>query len=369
MEVFSFDHKGRTIHLIDTPGFDDTYMEEWDVLKEIAYWLAASYQQKIILSGLIYLHPIKEERLTGASRKNMRMFEELCGGSSMDSVVLATTMWGACSGNEDLKRTFTSRHEDLKSNQNFWGPMADQGSSVFEHQDTRESALKIMEHILQKQQRPVLQIQREMVESNLDLDETSAGQEVKRELIEQKKRFEARYQQAQEDMRKAIDEGNERAAQEAAEMQEEFQKKMAQVMKGSEEIKISMQRLLEQKEAERQETARALQAERQSRAELEKETGQRLKELAQKQQDASAKEKTLLQGQMQEMQDRFEKSQMDNKALVERLAAAQNPPPAYSSISVEEEESSDGSGGTLAVGATLAGIALLTPAAVLCNVM
>ncbi|KAL4246895.1 P-loop containing nucleoside triphosphate hydrolase [Abortiporus biennis] len=42
--------------LLDTPGFDDTVLSDFDVLTKIASYLAESLQQGVNLSGIMYLH-------------------------------------------------------------------------------------------------------------------------------------------------------------------------------------------------------------------------------------------------------------------------------------------------------------------------
>ena len=37
--------ENRHIMLVDTPGFDDTYVDDVEILKHIADWLAQSYVQ------------------------------------------------------------------------------------------------------------------------------------------------------------------------------------------------------------------------------------------------------------------------------------------------------------------------------------
>jgi hypothetical protein len=34
--------KGRRVVMVDTPGFDDTYTEDAEILRKIAVWLASS---------------------------------------------------------------------------------------------------------------------------------------------------------------------------------------------------------------------------------------------------------------------------------------------------------------------------------------
>jgi hypothetical protein len=93
VQVHSFRHGRSTVHLIDAPGFDDTFRSDSDVLKDLAYWLSISYKEKHIkLTGLVYLHRITGVRMTGNAYKNLRTFKKMCANQSMSSVELATTM-------------------------------------------------------------------------------------------------------------------------------------------------------------------------------------------------------------------------------------------------------------------------------------
>jgi len=46
---------GTKLFLVDTPGFDDTYKTDTEILREVAGWLTVAYQSKIELTGIIYL--------------------------------------------------------------------------------------------------------------------------------------------------------------------------------------------------------------------------------------------------------------------------------------------------------------------------
>jgi predicted GTPase len=37
----------RTIHLIDTPGFNDTGRSDGETLQELAFWLAAAHEREL----------------------------------------------------------------------------------------------------------------------------------------------------------------------------------------------------------------------------------------------------------------------------------------------------------------------------------
>jgi hypothetical protein len=49
-----------------------------DVPKDIAFWLNTAYKENVKenvkLSGIVYLHPVSQNRITGAAYKNLRMF-------------------------------------------------------------------------------------------------------------------------------------------------------------------------------------------------------------------------------------------------------------------------------------------------------
>ena len=114
------------MHLIDTPGFDDTNRSDSDVLKDLAYWLGISYEKKKIrLTGLIYLHPISHVRMAGTPFKNLRTFRKMVGSQSMSSVALVSTMWGPSSGKEE-----NDRDDLLRKTPQYWGKMIDEGAKA-----------------------------------------------------------------------------------------------------------------------------------------------------------------------------------------------------------------------------------------------
>jgi 50S ribosome-binding GTPase len=97
--IHSFRRGGRTIRLIDTPGFDDTTKADVNILNNIAFWLSHAYraEPKLLLSGIIYLHPISEPKMVGTATRNLAMMRLLCGEENLGVVWLATTMWGLVS--------------------------------------------------------------------------------------------------------------------------------------------------------------------------------------------------------------------------------------------------------------------------------
>ncbi|KAG2074693.1 P-loop containing nucleoside triphosphate hydrolase protein, partial [Suillus decipiens] len=99
--------------LVDTPGFDDTFVDDSEILRRIAVWLAISCSDNMKLAGILYLHDITQTRMFGTSRKNLAMFRRLCGADAEKNVVLVTTKWGDVS-----PEMGESRERQLKSS--FW---------------------------------------------------------------------------------------------------------------------------------------------------------------------------------------------------------------------------------------------------------
>ncbi|KAI6039632.1 P-loop containing nucleoside triphosphate hydrolase protein [Pisolithus marmoratus] len=163
----------RNIVLVDTPGFDDTFVTDAQILKKIARWLKSTYEKNIKLSGLLYLHRISDNRIGGTPLRNYNMFKELCGKDNFKNVILVTTMW-----DEVTEEVGSAREQELCSN--FWRAMIALGSTTHRFENTTESAWKIINSLSVPplaSRRP-LRIQWEMVDEQLPLHMTAAGRTV-----------------------------------------------------------------------------------------------------------------------------------------------------------------------------------------------
>jgi hypothetical protein len=114
--VHSFWTAGQHVHLIDTPGFDDTNRSDIDTLKTIASYLSASFANGVRLSGIVYLHRISDNRVAGSGMRNLRMFKQLSGSSAWPNTVIGTTMWGA-----DEYAKGIERERELSNEPNYFG--------------------------------------------------------------------------------------------------------------------------------------------------------------------------------------------------------------------------------------------------------
>ena len=136
-----------------------------------------SYNSDMKLGGVVYLHDISETRMHGKTRKNLEVFQKLCGNDAFRSVILGTTGWtGICKEDGDM------RTKQLC--EKYWQDMLHHGSQIFKFEDSSESAWKMVGSILElnRSRAEVLQIQRELVDALKLMPDTEAGQKLRNDL-------------------------------------------------------------------------------------------------------------------------------------------------------------------------------------------
>ncbi|KAH7303683.1 hypothetical protein B0I35DRAFT_323830, partial [Stachybotrys elegans] len=168
----------RRITLIDTPGFDDTVMNDMDVLDQIGDWLGDKYQQGELLTGILYLHPAHLPRMSGSAMRNLEMFKSLCGKENLNRVVLGMTFWDRVD-----RQLGEARRKELSSRSDFWANMIRQGSVIHVlSTDPGQSKQLVLDMASKGGSLGPLQIQRELVDEGKYVDKTSAGHVVGGEL-------------------------------------------------------------------------------------------------------------------------------------------------------------------------------------------
>jgi hypothetical protein len=93
------------------------------------------------LSGLLYFHRISDNRMACSPLKYIDMFEELCGKKTHQNVILTTTMW-----DEVDQKTGEERERELKTG--YWLPMLNRTSTTNRFSRTRESALTVIDPLI-----------------------------------------------------------------------------------------------------------------------------------------------------------------------------------------------------------------------------
>jgi len=161
-----------SVVFVDTPGFDDIFKSDMEILTTIANWLVTVYEGKVPLAAIIYMHKISENRMTGSLLNNLNIFKSICGKKAMPNVVIATTMWGIVGGDEG-----EGREEELKGD--FWKEILADGCKTARFDQTYESAWHIIGSILCSNPGTTLHIQEEMTNGRKPFHETTAGSHVK----------------------------------------------------------------------------------------------------------------------------------------------------------------------------------------------
>ncbi|KAI0485109.1 P-loop containing nucleoside triphosphate hydrolase protein [Xylariaceae sp. FL0804] len=190
---------GRVVRFVDTPGFSDTTLSDGEVLQLIADYLAAAFRQDMKLSGIIYLHPISDTRVTHHATKNLQMFQKLTGEKNLKNVVLATSMWDKVSEAEGL-----AREQQLKAQ--FWRVMMAFSARTARYAGTAGSATDIA-RLLVGNKPFYLQLQEEMGRDNKALRDTAAGREVMVELARLKEEHRRELDEMDRLLRSSAEEG------------------------------------------------------------------------------------------------------------------------------------------------------------------
>ena len=126
----------------------------------------------------------------GASRKNFDMFRKLCGDNTLKNVVITTTMWAQVD-----PATGDMRERRLQTEDKFFKPAIDGGAKMVRHDNTPESARKIVWDIVQRNSPEVLCIQKELVDEHLNITATSVVRELDRNLADLRERHDREIQE------------------------------------------------------------------------------------------------------------------------------------------------------------------------------
>ncbi|EQK98650.1 hypothetical protein G6O67_004858 [Ophiocordyceps sinensis] len=219
IQIATMQFQGRTVHLIDTPGFDDTDVKDSDILLTIANYLGGSRagEPAVRLSGILYLHRITDRRITGSAIRNLGMFKKLVGDKNMRSVILVTTMWGEISREDGEERL-----RQLTGTDRFWGGLMRCGATCQSYKARPEDAHFIVAKVISNE--PIVtQLQNEL-HRGMKLMDTTAGQEVTQGLENLKMQHQKDIESLKRDMQDAIRERDEVAARELQEQYQQLQR-------------------------------------------------------------------------------------------------------------------------------------------------
>ena len=137
---------------------------------------------------MLYFHRISDLTMDWMSMINFKMFRKLCGDSALRNAVIVTNMWGQVDLQVGEAREVELVREDI-----FFKPIFDKGAQIARNWNNSVSARNIIRLVLNNHPIP-LRIQRELVDERKHISETSASEELTREI-------DAQIKERQEEMR------------------------------------------------------------------------------------------------------------------------------------------------------------------------
>lgn len=175
---FSFYHKHQRVIMVDTPGFDDNRpkMSDSKLLGYITEFLSEEHKGKT-LHGFIYFHRISDVRISGTAKRNIRMMSSLCGPSAMKNVAIVTTRW-----DEVNKEQLQAAEKTETQLSGYFKDFTDNGAQLYRHDNTLESAKKLISSVLDFTAIDKIQIVEEM-RSRKTLFQTAAGEELASQIM------------------------------------------------------------------------------------------------------------------------------------------------------------------------------------------
>lgn len=190
--MFEFQSDGCRIYLLDTPGFNDTKRSDIDTLGILAAYLGASYSNGVKIHGIILLHPINVNRMSGSSVRDINMTMAMCGFQLYRNLAIVTTMWPG-SLNYHERAAAERREGEILRDESFFGSLVNREAIAFRHNENgyreitaeRRSAQRIVAHLINQADiypPEVLQLQREVVDQKKRLGETEAGMAIGQQL-------------------------------------------------------------------------------------------------------------------------------------------------------------------------------------------
>jgi hypothetical protein len=161
------------IVLVDTPGFNDTDMDEEEVLIRVTDWIKETHQKGRKFSGLLYLHPINKTREKGSDVRSLKIFKRLVGNTNFQNVVIGMTF---CDVEEP--EVVASRERILRESPEFWGDMIAAGATVAHiSPDNTDECIALVAQMAE-QDAVTLQVEDEMCNQNKSTAEITAMEEM-----------------------------------------------------------------------------------------------------------------------------------------------------------------------------------------------
>ncbi|KAF3912204.1 hypothetical protein ABW21_db0209009 [Orbilia brochopaga] len=224
------------IYLLDTPGFDDTFVSAVDILDRIgASLLILGTTYKI--SGILYLHSIIEPRMTRSALKNLRLFKKIVGAKNLSKCCLVTTKWS-----KETTALTESRETELQTDKQFWQPLLKKGAHMVRFGDTKQSVLDTLEIVGADSGSEFTPKLVEELKKGVPLAETAAGKEVDDNIEKVKSTRTLELAGLKEEYAEAIEEDDVEMADDISKQQAEYEKEIRDAEQAREALRDGLKK-------------------------------------------------------------------------------------------------------------------------------
>ena len=97
--------------------------------------------------GIIYLHQIIDTRVSGLSKKIIKVIQDLVGVEAFPYIVLALIIWQTLTDNNTAYKIVIKYKAELQYIEDFWGVIYCGGSKIIRWDRSQDSALAIVDFL------------------------------------------------------------------------------------------------------------------------------------------------------------------------------------------------------------------------------
>jgi len=174
-------------------------------LRNIALEFETKYRQGIKLHGIIYLYRISDVRVSNAAKQDFLGLRKLCGDRSIRNIVILTNMWNKVNAKDGMRRA-----AELQFLDDLFRPALEDGARLMHHTDGTVGLVHAIIKSIMRNQPETLAIQEELVDKDINIDQTSVGKEVDRWIAERIDGYEAQDDELWDSAEQARRDGDEK---------------------------------------------------------------------------------------------------------------------------------------------------------------
>lgn len=145
-----------SVHLVDTPGFNDTELDDEEVCYMLIDWIKEFNLKGLKFSGLLYLHPMNKTREKGSDVQSLKVFKRLIGYENYGNITIGLTFCDL-----EAADVVAAREQALRESSRFWGDMVAAGAKVVRIPGSKRDAVHLVAQMLNNSTM-TLQVEKEL---------------------------------------------------------------------------------------------------------------------------------------------------------------------------------------------------------------